>query len=158
MKRPVPDNSSLITQATATTLNKKLFSPGAHRGLYNDFERFIKEESKCSKDVQKLLFAYNKIVLHMTMISFAQNNEIPEEVVNTVSDQLNKLFQCSFSAGLLYGRARMDQSFIELVSKEIEEQQFNDIDAMISEATEERPLDSAIESDNDDDDDDELEA
>lgn len=94
----------------------------------------------------------------MTMISFAQNNEIPEEVVNTVSDQLNKLFQCSFSAGLLYGRARMDQSFIELVSKEIEEQQFNDIDAMISEATEERPLDSAIESDDNDDDDDELEA
>lgn len=142
MKKKVQDNSGLINKATSDVLNKRLFGPGAHRGLHTDFEKFIKEEPLCAKDVQKLLYAYNKIVLHTSLLAFGQGKEISEDIVNTVSDQLRMLMQCAFSAGYMYGRARMEQNFFEIITKEVEEQNFNDLDAMVSEAdaTDIRPI------------------
>lgn len=130
------NSTKMISKEMSALLRKSLFDAGSHRSLYERFTKYLKEEPYCARDISKVLFAYDKIILHNCLVAFSQSSSegLPEAVVLSMSNQIKTLLQCTFAAGLMYGKAKVEEDFIKTVKDMVENQQFDDIDAMVSDS------------------------
>lgn len=118
----------MITPEMAASIKKKLYSVGCHKGLENDFNNFLKEESLCKKDVKDVIGLYQRALIQEALFTFANNGEltIDEGQVRTLSERMRKALQFAFSIGLTYGKAKMSTIDFEQSIKESVKDQENE--------------------------------
>ncbi len=138
------DNYGMIGPKMRKAINAKLFEYGAHKGLQKDFASFLKEEKECSKDVNKLLGFYQKVLIQDGVFAFFQGQPVDAELVKMYSERVRRIVQFAFTAGMLYGKSRMsDLDWAESVTAQAAKQETDELDERIAEeGSGETPLDT----------------
>lgn len=129
------DDSKIISKENAARLQKCTLGLGSCTGLSNGFKDFLKKEPYCSKDVDKLINSYSavlsrqqQILLNMIM---SNSGSLSREGLQNFNELYSQVLRFSFAAGLLYGKARVEQDFAGQLDQIIEGQRLEDLDGMI---------------------------
>jgi len=106
------DNNNLISNLSNKKIKKKLYNS---RELQKVFKNFALGESNCRKDILEFVDTFCKVILKNTY--YIDENSIDNydltDLVNLTDAYANitALLQNTFSAGLMYGRAKFDEDF-----------------------------------------------
>ena len=130
------DDSKIINKDNAARLQKCIFGLGSCTGLSNGFKDFLKKEPYCSKDVDKLINSYSTVLIRQQqmLLNMIMTNggTISREGMQSFNDLYHQVLRFSFAAGLLYGKARVEQDFASQLDQIIETQRIEDLDGMVN--------------------------
>lgn len=106
----------LISPEVAKQLHEIVFSQDGQKRLLKSFKHFCVHEGRCRPDIERLMTVYMNIATTTAVNQLCGNTRVPKTQIIETASALSTILRTTFAAGVLYGRARVDQAHMELMN------------------------------------------